>query len=469
MKQLFYLKKLGTCFAVFLLFTTQIKAQKKYTITADSAVIIAFSNVAELKNLQIDSLLQWQKNREITGLAFPQINSTISMQHFFNIPVTVLPDFISPAVYGTLVKEGVKDRNGNAIQMPSEFGSFPASFGVPNAASAGFSVQQLLFQPDVFVGLQARSTSMKLASSNIKMMKDSIKSNVYRNYYTVVIAEKRLQFLRINIKTLEKLYTDQEVMFKNGFIEKLDLDKTQVSLNNLNATEKNIENLVQLGYAGLKFILGLNQKDELILKDTLSADVLKKDVLSYTGFKYTDRSEIEMLNNVKTLQQLDLKRNKLQYIPTVAAYWNFSKNAQRQKFDFFNKGDWFTTNLVGLNVNVPIWNGGQREAKIKQSLLNLEKTNNNINRLQQAIDLQQDAAKVSLTNSLTSLDIQERNVTLAEKVFSLTKKKYEQGLGSSFEVLQSEVSLHEAQNNYIVSLYDAMIAKIGLLKAIGKL
>lgn len=464
-----HIKNLFLATITLFLFAEKSIAQKTHLLSVDSAVAIAFANVAELKNAKLDSLMQWEKNREITGMAYPQISGTISSQRFFDIPVTVLPDFISPAVYGTLVKEGVKDGNGNTIQMPSSFGSFPASFGVPFTASAGISVQQLLFQPDVFVGLKARATSMQYVSSNINVTKDGIKTNVYKSYYAVVIAEKRLKYLRDNIQLLKKLYSDQEVMYNNGFIEKLDLEKTQVALNNIETIEKQVENGVQLGYAALKYTLGINQKDVLKLKDTLNSDLIKKDILGVESFKYEDRSEIQMLSNVKKLQELDLQRNKLQYIPTVAAYWNFSKNAQRQKFDFFNKGDWFTTNLIGLNVNVPIWNGGQRESKIKQSRISLEKTNTSIDRVKQGIDLEKDVAKITLTNALKQLDVQDRNLALAEKVFTLTKKKYEQGVGSSFEVLQSQQGLTDAQTNYFVSLYDAMIARVSLLKAIGKL
>jgi outer membrane protein TolC len=464
-----YSKKQLLLATSLLLLGTIVQAQKKYAITADSAVIVAFNNVTEIKNLQIDSLLQFQKNKEITGSAFPQIAGTVSSTHYFSIPVTVLPDFISPSVYGVLTHEGVKDGSGNTIKTPSSFGTFPAQFGVPWSASAGISVNQLLFQPDVFIGLKARSKAIKYVSDNIQVMKDSIKSNVYRSYYAVVIAEKRLSFLKDGLKRLQKLYSDQDVMFKNGFIERLDLDKTQVNLNNLLATEKQVENGVGLGYAALKFALGLTQKDTLILKDTLSNESIKKGVLDYKQFAYEDRPEIRLLNTVKELQQLDVQRYKLQYIPTIAAFWNYSKNAQRQQFDFFNKGDWFTTNMVGVNMSVPIWNGGQREAKIKQAKLTLDKTNNSISQFKQVIDLQTEAARVTLVNSLSSLDIQERNTALAERVYLLTKKKYEQGLGSSFEVLQVEQSLQDAQNNYFQSLYDAVIAKVGLLKATGKL
>lgn len=442
---------------------------KKYTISALEAVDVAFKNVVELKNVKLDSLLQWEKNKEITGSALPTINGSISTQHFFAIPVTVLPDFLSPAVYGVLTQEGVRNGAGMPITAPSSYGTFPAQFGVPWQASAGFTVQQLLFQPDVFIGLKARATSMKYVSSNIDVMRDSIKSNVYRSYYAVLIGEKRLHFLQDGIKRLEKLLTDQEAMYKQGFVEKLDIDKTQVSLNNLKTTERQVIQGVALGYHALKFALGINIKDELILSDSLSPSIIKKDILELGNVVYENRPEVRLLNNVKTLQELDLQRNKLQYIPTIAAFWNYSKNAQRQKFDFFGRGDWFNTSVIGVNMSIPIWNGGQRESKIRQARLNLEKTNNTISYVKNAIDLQQEAAKIQLTSALSNLDNQQRNIDLAQRVYYTTKLKYEQGLGSSFEVLQVEQSLQDAESNYYISLYEAVVSKVALLKAVGKL
>ena len=99
----------------------------------------------------------------------------------------------------------------------------------------------------------------------------------------------------------------------------------------------------------------------------------------------------------------------------------------------------------------------------------MEKTNNTISYVKSAIDLQHQAAKIQLSSALSNLDNQLRNIELAEKVYQTTKKKYEQGLGSSFEILQVEQSLEDAQNNYYISLYDAVISKVALLKAVGKL
>jgi outer membrane protein TolC len=458
-------------FSLILLASGTVQSQQRYRLTVNQAADLALKNVTEIKNLQIDRELQLAKNKEYVGQTMPQVNGSIQTQHFFNIPVTLLPDFVSPSVYQVLTDNGVRNGAGSPISKPTTpTRYFPAQFGVPWQSSAGIQFQQLLFQPDLFIALKARKKAIDYTDANIKVMEDSIKSNVARAYYSVLIAEKRKKYLDSSIKRLDKLKSDQEKLFKNGFAEHLDIDKTQVTLNNLNTTSTQIERLIEIGYASLKFSLAINQTDTLELSDSLSVDLVKKDLLELSNFNYNDRKEIQLLNVVKDLQGLDLKRNKLSYIPTVATYFSYSRNALGQKFNLLNFSDpWFKTSLWGINLNVPIFDGGQKAQRIKQANLNLQKTNNTIANVQRAIDLQLKASSILFKNALSSLDMQDKNVVLAEKVYNTTKKKYEQGLGSSFELLQTASELENAQSNYFQSLYDAINARISYNRALGKL
>lgn len=457
--------------ALLLLFSSNIKAQKSYKLSAKQAVELALKNVTELKNLEIDRELQISKNKEYIAQAFPQITGSISTQHFFSIPVTLLPDFISPSVYQVLVDNGVRNGAGSPITKPNEPPQFfPAQFGVPWQSAASIQFQQILFQPDLFIAIAARKKAIALTEANIRAMDDSVKSNVYRSYYSILIAEKRKSYLEASIKRLQKLKSDQEKLYKNGFAEKLDIDKTQVSLNNLTTSNNQIGKLIEIGYASLKFAMAIDQKDSLELTDVLSEETVKQDLLEMTNFKYTDRDEIQLLNVVKDLQQLDVKRNKLSYAPTIATYWNYSRNALGQQFNLFNFQDkWFKASVWGINMSIPIFDGGQKGQRIKQARLNLEKTSNTIENLQRAIDLQLSASSILFKNALMTLDVQDQNVALAEKVYNTTLKKYEQGLGSSFELLQTQTELENAQSNYFQALYDAVTAKIAYTKALGKL
>jgi outer membrane protein TolC len=187
------------------------------------------------------------------------------------------------------------------------------------------------------------------------------------------------------------------------------------------------------------------------------------------GFKYEDRAEIRTLGVLKDLQKLDVKRNKLGGLPTVALAGNYTVNGMGQKF-FTNKNTiWLRSSYIGVNVNVPIFSGFQRKYKVEEAQLNLEKVSNNLENVKQAIDFEQTATRESLKNALSNLDLQERNLQLAERVYNATKTKFEQGVGSSFEVLQADTDYQTAQSNYFNALYNATIARISYLYSLGKL
>jgi outer membrane protein TolC len=363
-----------------------------------------------------------------------------------------------------LVKENLLP-SGTLIPSPT---FQQVSFQQPWNLNVGASLQQLLFQPDVFVGLQARKTALDLSSAVIDQTKEKIKDSAYRRYYAILITEKQGYFLAESIKRLEKLYHDDSIMYKNGFAERLDLDRVQVQLNNLRTTQSVLQNTVKLAYAALKFSIGLPQQDSIILKEELTTASIKENILD-ESFKYEDRAEVRTLNLTKELQKLDVRRNKLGYLPTVAIASSYSVTGQGPKF--FTDGDtrWLKSSYIGLNVSIPIFDGFQRKYRVVQSQLNVEKVENTIENVKQAIDFEQVATKESLRNALLNLDAQERNMQLAERVYNATKLKFEQGLGSSFEVLQADADFQTAQSNYFNALYNATVAKISYQYSLGKL
>jgi outer membrane protein len=324
------MKQLTMLIAV-LLVTHQLKAQQRLELTVKEAVELAFKNLADVKNAELDYKIQQAQNKEITGQALPQITGNVAGNHYLQLPAILFPDATASAVYSILKQEGVKDQNGNPITKVPDPTMRQVSFQQPWNLTTGITLQQLLFQPDVFVGLQARKTALQLSQGQLEQVKERVKDSAYKRYYAILIAEKQLSFLNEGVKRLQKLYFDDSVMFKNGFVERLDLDKVQVQLTNLQTTQSIVESSIKLAYAGLKFSLGLSQKDTVVLKEELSTDKLKEGVLD-ENFKYEDRAEIRTLESTKKLQELNLKRQKLGYIPTVAAAANYSVNGMGHEY-----------------------------------------------------------------------------------------------------------------------------------------
>ena len=467
------MKRSGNYSALFVglfIFTINAKAQKTNLFSVKQAVEYAGKNAVQVKNALLDVLIQKQTNRDITSIALPQVNGSMSLTRNIDIPVQVIPDFISPATYKVLVDEGVKDGNGQPVKYPAGgFGNLPFQFGTPWNATAGVTLSQVVFDGQVFIALKARNATVSFQERIADLTAENITANVYKVYYQLVTGKIQIELLDANVSRLEKLKHDVQIIYDNGFTERVDIDKLVVQIANLQTEKLRANNMIKNGYSGLKVLMGMPVKDSLILTDTLDDNQIKDGVLEASQYKYTDRKDYQIAELTNKLNGLNVRRYKLSQLPSLVLVGGYSKQAQRYEFDFFGKGNWFSSSYLGLQMKVPIFNGFALKARVQKAKLELQKTQNQTEALKISIDGEVENAKNNFVTAIASMDYQKKNMALAEKVYGQTKKKYEIGTGSATEINTAQLDLKTAQTNYVSALYDAIIAKVDFLKATGKL
>ncbi|MEX1240550.1 MAG: TolC family protein [Cyclobacteriaceae bacterium] len=198
---------------------------------------------------------------------------------------------------------------------------------------------------------------------------------------------------------------------------------------------------------------------------------------------HTQRSDYQLLVASRNLQNLDVRNKFSSALPSLSAFANLGYSTQSPTISGLfrtNSGGvaeseevgpdkWYSFSTFGVNLNIPIFSGLQRSYRLQQAKINLMKIENNFTSLKSAIDLEVRQAAISYLNAIKTLESQSANTKLAANIARITKIKYEQGVGSNLEVIDAEASLKESQINYYNALYDALIAKVDLDKAYGKL
>jgi len=436
---------------ITLISALNVMAQTDKTVHAfslEECVAYAQKNNVQVKNTLLSIDAQVQTNREIAAAAFPSIGTNLGATDYTKIPTSLLPGQIFGGAPGTFI---------------------PVQFGTKFNANYGGNFQQLLFDGQVFVALQASETSIEMQRKNAAVTEEAIKANIYKIYYQLSASKTQTNILDANIERLNKLAHDAAVMYKNGFAEKLDVDKVTVQLNNLQTEKIKANNSIAIGFMGLKMLMGMPVKDSLALTEIINEESLSTDVLVENEFQYGIRKDYQYLNTVRKLSEYNVKRYQLSYLPTLSLSGAYSKNAMRSEFDFFEKGSWFTTSFFSLNINLPLFNGFARDARVKRTKIELKQVENQMDALKNNIDNEITQAKLNYISSFATVQFQKKNMQLAENVFQQTKKKFEAGMGSNTEISAAQADLVSAQNNFMNALYAALIAKVDLLKASGKL
>lgn len=408
----------------------------------------ASKNNLQVKNAIVDLKMQQQTNRGITSGALPNLSGSASLTDYLKIPTSLLPGEFFGQPAGTFI---------------------PVQFGTKYNANAAVNLQQVVFDGQVFVGLQARKTSIDFFQKNIDVVLENVKTNIYKVYYQLVVSKTQIAQIDANIERIQKLQHDANELFKNGFAEKIDVDKASVQLSNLQTEKQSAENQIANGYLGLKLLIGMPVKDSLVLTDKIDENQVKEGLPNEAVYDYANRLEYQYANLGKRLNEYNIKRYKLSALPTLNLNGSYSKQAQRTKFDIFGNGQWFTTSYIGLNLNISIFDGFLRRSNLEKAKLDLQKSNDQIDYLKISIDKEVTEAINNFRNAVNTLEFQKKNIALAESVYNQAKKKYEIGSGSTIDITNAQTDLRIAQSNYINALYDAIIARIDFLKATGKL
>jgi outer membrane protein TolC len=216
--------------------------------------------------------------------------------------------------------------------------------------------------------------------------------------------------------------------------------------------------------------MGMTQDVELTLIDKLNADEIKSIQLPEGRPSVMSRIEYSILTTQKRMYQLDLKRYKVAYYPSIAAYGAVSANALREEFDIFDSDKkWYPSVLIGATLSLNLFDGAQRESRIRQARLSLRKLENDIVKAENAFTLEASSAQTILQNALASFNSQAENLELATEIVRVAKIKYDQGVGTNLEVVDAETSFREAETNYYNTRYEVLVARVELDKAVGNI
>ncbi len=426
-------------------------AQEPMALSLQAAMDYAVKNNAAAKNARIDVLIQDAQNKQVTAAALPQVNGKGEFTQFFNIQKAFLP--------GSFIPGG----------DPTTF--VPVAFTPRYSSTASATGNQLLFDGSVLVALQARNTVMELARKKGQLTEEYIRYEVQKAYYGIVIAQRQISILSNSLKSLRNVASDLTKMKESGFVEKIEVDRTNVQVNNLATDSLKAYSFLLVSQQGLKFAMGMDINTPIVLIDTSVEKTLENGLLlASSPVDYNNRTEFSLLNTAQQLNNYNLKRYKLAALPSLAAVGSLGYNYGANRFQditTFTGNTYQFFSFGGLQLNIPIFGGFKRTNQVKEARLNIERTNNTLDSQKLAINFEVERSKTIFKNSLLQLESQDRNLELANSVVDLSQRKYKAGVGSNLEVNQAQTELLRAQNNYFSSLLEAVTAQSDLQKALG--
>jgi len=423
-------------------------AQKPLTLK--ECVNYSLSNNSNIKIANYNVDISQKKITEQIGNYLPQINVSGELDDNLKLTTQLMPAEMMGGTPGTYI---------------------PVKFGNKYSVSGGAQLTQKLYDPTYIYGIKSAKTNKDISVLTQQKTSELTVYSISLIYYQTLIIQMQMNVLKSTLIASEQSLKSIELKFANGMVKKIDVDKIRVSYNNTKSQFEQAELNYSQSLNTLKYNMGMPVDSTIALADTtidISYNLLKTDTSD--KFQMENIVDYQLKKSNISLMQIDKKTKISAFLPSLSFYSNYNYNAQRQEFTFFDADkDWYPSSGIGLKLTIPIFDGLQRNSKLAQSELNIKIANENLLLTEQSIKVDISNYEIQYKNALDNINREKENLDLAESVYNNTQLEYQQGVGSTLDLIQSESSYMAAQNTYFNKLLNLYIARIELEKAKGNL
>lgn len=435
---------------LMLLTVVSVKAQDSFSL--EEAIKYALENNENVKIARVNTSDADSQVGETRADGLPQINANFGYTNNTQIPVNIVP--------ANVFDPNAPDGATAAIR-----------FGVQHQSNFGLTASQMLWDGSFFIGLKAAKMLREKVLVDEQKAEQDVREQVMKAYYMVLVNQVRTGLIDINMATLDSTLRDTRAMYENGFAEKIDVSRLQVQVNNLKAEMSGVEQAIIASKNMLKLTMGMPVESEIELTDNLESFDFNYSSAEIDAFTISERVEVQQIEFLKRLAELDIKNTYSQYIPKVSFNAAWGRNSGTDIFGnlWNDQKQWFTSSNIGLSVSIPVFDGLRKKYTVERKRYQLETLNYQSSLLSNSLRQELVNAQKALDVNLEMLEVQEANMELAQEVADVTRAKYTEGVGSNLELIDADQAYKVAEINYLTALYDAIVAKIDLDKALGKL
>ena len=336
-------------------------------------------------------------------------------------------------------------------------------------SSASLQLQMPLYSQTALTAVEISKPLANLNQLSYEKAREDIIMQIAKLYYLIQNTTEQITIISDNLKRFEELRNFAQAFYDNQMALAVDLKRINVRIESTDVSLANAKAMLREQYNMLKYALDYPADEDIQVEVKRVDDI---EMASQTGLN-TNLYELQLMRTQEKLSQQQVKLAKDAYLPTLALTGNFTFTAYTDKFkNWFHSGEsnhWYDSNGLGISLRVPIFDGFEKRSKIRKAKIDADNARIAYENTLKNLQTQYSNAINDQLNNERNYRKQRDNYRLAEDIYKVTMDRYREGVTSMVEVLQDEMSMSEAQNNYLTAHYNYEVSNLSVLKLTGRL
>lgn len=425
---------------MLLIITVQANAQViSNNMSLKDAVTYGMNGNTDIKKQNIAVLQSRQQVQEVISQGLPQINGTAQLIDNLIIPKQLLP--------------------GDLIGKPGTY--IPVKFGTQYGIPLAINANQLLYNQAYFVGIKQAKALEMFSKVQLEKMQQDVIYNIAAAYLQAAIVTEQSKLIQANLEMVNQSLKVVQSLYENQMARKIDLDQLKVTQSNTQTEYYNSQVLFAFALDQLKILIGYPLADTLILNEIITDN----DMLVSQNTTSNNPS-LSLLQQQAIIKQLEIKGINSKYLPTLVAFGQYGYQSQFMKWDDMY---WFNSALIGVQLNISIFDGLLKHHQVKQRKFELQSIQLDKELLEKSLNAEYNNAVNKYLQNQKTVRNQKENLTLAENVYEAMQNNYKNGLASLSDIINSDTGLKSAQSSFLTALFRKKISSLDILRANGSM
>lgn len=374
----------------------------------------------------------------------PQINAIANMSDNFEPPVSVT--------------------DGSAYGNP-----YNVTHTLQYNASAGLQLQMPLYNQTVYTSVALARLMDEANTLSYEKAREDLILQICKLYYLGQNTAEQIELIKGNLARMEELKDITVAFYDNGMAMEVDVKRVNINLENLRVQYDNAKSMLTQQLNMLKYVIDYPADNEIALTPINTENFVPAEL---TGLS-DDQIELQLLRAKTDITEQQRRMIRQGYLPTLSLTGSWMYSAYTDRFsNWFHSGPsnkWYTSYGLGISLRIPIFDGMDKRYKLKKAALDVDNAKLSYENTLKNLQTQYVNATNDLMNNRRNFKKQKDNYMLAEDVYGVTSERYREGIASMTEVLQDEMRMTEAQNNYVTAHYNYRVTNLTVLKLTGKI
>ncbi|HMN48853.1 MAG TPA: TolC family protein [Ignavibacteriaceae bacterium] len=431
---------------LFIMFSVLLLAQTKQTsvLNLEQAISLALEKNADLKIASMEVNKSEEKLREARSGLFPKLDVNGQYQRYIDKPVIFLPP-------------------GSPLGQTLTIGS-------DNSYSAAASLSVPLFAWSLYQGIGLASDALTISQENYRSVKNKVVGDVKKAFLAVLLTRETKDVMQQSLKNAEDNFENIKRLNSAGTLSDYDVLRAEVQVENLKPTVLQMENNYVLSLEALKVTIGLDANQDIDVIGEMNFEEpyqipTQQDVIDEL---IKNNPQLAILENQVKLNDRNISLENSAYLPTLAGFGSYQYQAQANDFKFSDY-NWVKTFVLGVQLQIPIFNGFKTQARVSQAEIGLNQSVEQKRNFTEALKTQALSILYRIEQAVKRIEGQNKTVSQAAEGYEIAKRRLANSVAIQLEVNDAELALRQAKLNRLQAIYDLKVAEADLENVLGRI